>query len=229
MKHLKITEYGHKSDMQGLAIIDRIIESLKESPNEELNLEFSPRISSHSPAQAEIIRQVIHATGDFDYQKLIYFSDEVLEKGAAAIAARTSIIVDVATLQMAISPTLQSTFANGSYACANVITRPQTQKTLSAWGMETLALRYPSGIYVVGESYTALQTLVNLITSKTITPALIIATPPEFTNNAKSRLQDADVPCILINGQKGGVMVAAKILTALVALAWEVYGTEESF
>ncbi len=202
----------HKTDVQGLAVVDTEIEG-------------------YQPAQYEIIRQVIYATADFEYRDLIQFSDQALEKGAAAIAARTSIIVDVATVQMAITPTLQSTFANGSYICANVITRPQKQKSQAAWGMETLAQRYPSGIFVVGESQSALETLTDLIKSQAIAPALVIATPSEFINVgvAKSYLQQSAIPYILINGQKGGAIVAAKILNALVSLAWEVYGTKDDF
>jgi precorrin-8X/cobalt-precorrin-8 methylmutase len=200
----------HKSDVQGLAVIDA-------------------EIDHPQPAQYEVIRQVIYATADFTYKDLICFGDRALEKGAAAIAARTSIVVDVATVQMAISPTLQSTFANGSYICTEVITRPQTLKSQAAWGMETLAQRYPSGIFVIGESQPALETLMDLITAQAIAPALVIATPSEFLNVgiAKSSLRKSEIPHIFINGQKGGAIVAARILTALVSLAWEAYGSND--
>ncbi len=202
----------HKTDVQGLAVIDAEIEGYK-------------------PAQYEIIRQVIYATADFEYKDLIQFSDQALEKGSAAIAARTSIVVDVASLQMAITSTLQSTFANASYICTSVITRPQKQKSQAAWGMETLAQRYPSAIFVIGESQSALEALTDMIATQNIAPALVIATPAEFINIgvAKSQLQHSNIPYILINGQKGGAMVAAKVLTALISLAWEVYGTKDDF
>jgi len=200
----------HKSDVQGLAVIDA-------------------EIDCPQTAQYEIIRQVIYATADFDYKDLICFGDRALEKGTAAIAARTSIVVDVPTVQMAIAPTLQATFANGSYICTQVITRPQTLKSQAAWGMETLAQRYPSGIFVIGESQPALETLTHLIATKSIAPALVIATPAEFVNVgiAKSSLSKSEIPYIFINGQKGGAIVAARILTALVSLAWEAYGTDD--
>ncbi|AFY73463.1 precorrin isomerase [Synechococcus sp. PCC 7502] len=200
----------HKSDVQGLAVIDA-------------------ELDGYQPAQYEIIRQVIYATADFEYKDLIQFSDQAIEKGTAAIAARTSIVVDVASVQITVAPILQSTFANGVYACTGVITRPQRYKSQAAWGMETLAQRYPSGIFVVGESQSALETLVNLMTSQVIAPSLVIATPSEFVNVgiAKSQLQRSSIPYILINGQKGGAMVAAKILNALVLLAWEVYDIKD--
>ncbi len=208
----KIGTEWHKSDGRGMAIIDAEIEY------------------DHfmSPAKHEIVRQVIYATGDFDYKDLIYFSDQALELGAAAIAARTSIVVDVNTLQAAISPILQSTFANGSYACTTVVTRPQNQKSQAVWGMETLAQRYPRGIFIIGESQSALETLVSLIKAKEIIPAMVIAAPAEFVNvgAAKFSLQQSMVPSIFINSQKGGVIVAAKIFSALVALAWEIYGAK---
>lgn len=207
----------HKTDTQGLAAI---------------NTEINPsQIPQYQPAKYEIIRQVIYATGDFAYKDLICFGDLALEKGAAAIAARTSIVVDVATVQTAVSSTIQSTFANGLYTCTGVITRPQKSKSQAAWGMETLAQRYPSGIFVVGESQTALETLMHLISTQIVSPALVIASFSEFINIgiAKSNLQKSTIPYILVSGQKGGAIVGARILTALVCLAWEAYSPKDDF
>lgn len=206
----------HKSDMQGLAAID---------------VEIQSQIPQYQAARYEIIRQVIYATGDFAYKDLICFGDKALEKGAAAIAARTSIVVDIDTVQTAVAHTIQSTFANGLYTCTGVITRPQKSKSQSAWGMETLAQRYPSGIFVVGESQTALETLMHLISTQIVAPALVIASFSEFINIglSKSDLQKSPIPYILVSGQKGGAIVGARILTALVCLAWEAYSPKDEF
>lgn len=202
----------HKSDIQGLAVIDS-------------------ELGEYPPAQSEIIRQVILATGDFAYQELIYFSDQSLALGTAAIAARTAMVIDVSMVQAAIIPTLQASFANGSYVCTNVITRPQTQKSEAAWGMETLAQRYPHGIFIIGESQSALATLVTMVKEQQVQPAFVIATPPEFIDVglAKAELQTCGIPHIMIAGQRGGSMIAASILKAMVGLAWETYGTKDDF
>jgi precorrin-8X/cobalt-precorrin-8 methylmutase len=201
----------HVTDAQSLAIIDS-------------------EIGDHvfSPAEYEIVRRVIYATADFEYKSLIRFSERALQAGAAALAARTTIVVDVPMVQVGIAYDIQNTFANPVYCSMEALTRPQKEKTRAAWGIETLAKRYPEGIFVVGQAQTALTALVDLIEVEEIRPALIIATPVGFVNvdEAKERLQDSLVPHIIIDGRKGNAVVAAAIVDGLVDLAWQAYGQD---
>jgi precorrin-8X/cobalt-precorrin-8 methylmutase len=173
---------------------------------------------------------VIYTTADFEYKSLIHFSDLALQSGAAALAARTTIIVDVPTVQVGINTNIQNTFANPIYCSMEAITRPQKEKTKSAWGIQTLARRYPEGIFVVGQSQTALSALVELIDSEEIKPALVIGTPAGFIDveRAKARLDDSLVPHIRTEGRKGSAVVAAAIVNSLVDLAWQAYGGERN-
>ncbi|HEY9596444.1 MAG TPA: precorrin-8X methylmutase, partial [Cyanophyceae cyanobacterium] len=125
----------HSTDAQSLAIIDR---------------EMGEHV--FSAAEYEIVRRVIYATADFEYQYLIRFSERALQAGAAALAARTTIVVDVPMVQVGIAPHIQNTFANPVYCSMDALTRPQREKTRAAWGIETLAKRYPEGIFVVGQA-----------------------------------------------------------------------------
>ncbi len=201
----------HVTDAQSLAIIDS-------------------EIGDHvfSPAEYEIVRRVIYATADFEYKSLIRFSERALQAGAAALAARTTIVVDVPMVQVGIAYDIQNTFANPVYCSMEALTRPQKEKTRAAWGIETLAKRYPEGIFVVGQAQTALTALVDLIEVEEIRPALIIATPVGFVNvdEAKERLQDSLVPHIIVDGRKGNAVVAAAIVDGLVDLAWQAYGQD---
>ncbi|MEM6401466.1 MAG: precorrin-8X methylmutase [Cyanobacteria bacterium P01_D01_bin.116] len=215
----------HVTDAQNLAIIDREIggflaftHSNDDNPGNE---------NSHfSPAEYEIVRRVIYATGDFEYKSLVEFSERALQASAAALASRSTVIVDDAKVQAGIAEEIQKTFANAVYCAIEAQTRPQKDKTRVAWGMETLAKRYPEGIFVVGQAISPLTTLLNLIKSETIRPVLIIATPPQFTNidSIKQSLQEFSIPNITIKSRKGGATVAAAILDGLVDLAWEAYG-----
>lgn len=199
----------HPTDAQSLAIIDR-------------------EVGDHifSPAEYEIVRRAIYATADFEYKSLIHFSDLALQSGAAALAARTTLIVDVPMVQVGINTNIQNTFANPIYCSMEAITRPQKEKSRAAWGIETLAKRYPEGIFVIGQSQTALTSLVSLIEAEEIKPALVIATPSGFldVDTAKARLDDALVPNIRTVGRKGSAVVAAAIVNGLVDLAWQAYG-----
>ncbi|MBW4647801.1 MAG: precorrin-8X methylmutase [Kastovskya adunca ATA6-11-RM4] len=203
----------HATDAQSLAIIDR-------------------EIGDHvfSPAEYEIVRRVIYATADFEYKSLIRFSERALQSGAAALAARSTIVVDVPMVQVGITPQIQTTFANPVYCSMEALTRPQKEKTRAAWGIQTLAKRYPEGIFVVGQAQTALAELINLIEAEEIRPALVIGTPSGFVDVdvTKDRLQDSLIPHIRIEGRKGSAVVAAAIVNGLVDLAWQAYGQDTS-
>lgn len=203
----------HVTDAQSLAIIDREIGE-----------------HSFSPAEYEIVRRVIYATADFEYKSLIRFSDLALQSGAAALAARTTIVVDVPMVQVGIASHIQSTFANPVYCSMEAITRPQKERSRAAWGIETLARRYPEGIFVVGEAQTALTAIAELIRTEEIRPALVIGTPSGFVGveAAKEQLAESLIPHIRVEGRKGSAVVAAAITTGLVDLAWQAYGQNQS-
>ncbi|MFM1843165.1 MAG: hypothetical protein RLZZ490_1907 [Cyanobacteriota bacterium] len=198
----------HITDAQNLALIDR-------------------EVGSHGfpPAQYEIIRRVIYATADLEFLNLIEFSDRVLTIAAAALASRTTILVDGPMVQVGIVPNLQKTFANPVYCGTQTITRPQKEYTEEAWGILNLANRYPDGIFVLGHSQTALDALMKLVDKQHIQPTLIVATPAGFssTQAIKKRLKQSKIPNITTAGHKGSAVVAVAVINALVDLAWKAY------
>jgi precorrin-8X/cobalt-precorrin-8 methylmutase len=201
----------HITDAQSLRLID----------NEIGNHSFTP-------AEYEIVRRVIYATSNFEYKSLIRFSEHALQAGAAALAARSTIVVDVPMVQAGIAPAIQLTFANPVYCGMEALTRPQREHSQSAWGMITLARRYPEAIFVIGQAQTALTALVELAEAEDIKPALVIGTPAGFVgvDVAIDRLKDSAVPYICVEGRKGNAVVAAAIVDALVDLAWQAYGNK---
>lgn len=181
-----------------------------------------------SPSEYEIVRRVIYATADFEYKELIRFSDHALQSGAAALAARTTIVVDVPMVQVGIAPVIQHTFSNPVYCSMDTITRPQREKSQAAWGIETLAKRYPEAVFVIGQAQTALTALVDLIEAEEIRPALVVGTPAGFfgMEAIEERLQNSLIPHIRIEGRKGSAVVASAIVEGLVDLAWQAYGQD---
>ena len=199
----------HITDAASLAIIDCQVD------NAQL-----------SPAEYEIIRQVIYRTADFEYSSILSFTADALKKGASALAARTPIVVDVPAIQVSIVPKLQKTFANPVYCCTTTNVRPQQRKTQAAWGLETLAKtkNHTQSIYVIGQDQTAFTTLVELTERKVIQPALTIVTAPIFVeNDMKQWLKKSALPAIYIDSSKGNAVVAATIVNTLVNLTWQAY------
>lgn len=199
-------------EAQSLAIIDQEIG------------EYSAR-----PAEYEIIRRVIYQTADYEYQFLIRFFDQSLKHGAAALASRTTIIVDVPMVKAGIHQQIQQTFFNPVYCAADITGFPPKHLSPTAWGLQTLAKRYPEAIFIIGHDQTALNMLLELIKAKMIKPALVIATPCGFVNieQAKQKLIQYHQPHITIEERKGGATVAVAIANGLMDLAWQVYGKSQ--
>ena len=101
------------NDAKSLAVIDR-------------------EIGNHlfAPAEYEIVRQVIFATADFEYKSLIRFSETALQAGAAALSARTPIIVDIPMVKAGIDDRTQETFVNPVYFCQCVSKSAQINITV---------------------------------------------------------------------------------------------------
>lgn len=197
----------HITDAQSLALIDR-------------------EIADHqlSPAEYEIVRQIIYATADFDYLDLLRCSSDALFHGAAAIAAKTPIIVDVAMIQVSLVPLLQQTFYNPVYCCTTTATRSTKEKTKAALGLEILAKQHQNAIYVIGQDETTLSNFIELTEQTKIQPALAIATAPLWQEQGQKQwLKNATFPCIYLDSRKGGAMIATSIIKSLVTLAWQTY------
>lgn len=197
----------HFTEATALATIDRQLEGLE-------------RIS---PAQYEIIRQVIYHTADLDYKSLLEFSEGALAKGAAALTATMPIVVDVPEIQVNIVPKLQQTFGNPVYCCATSGTAT-AKKTKAANGLKILAQDHPESIFLIGQDVSVMLVLLELIQSKAIDPSLAILTPPSFSKpDLRKSLQSSTVPYIGIGSSKGGTNVASAILSGLVKMTWRVY------
>ncbi len=201
----------HAVDARSLAIVDREV-----GPN---NL---------TPAEYEIARRAIYATGDYDYVNLLRFSERALYAGAAALAARTTIVTDVPVVQAGVVPRLQKTFANPVYCAEETIVRPQKGKTQAAWGVHTLARRYPEAIFTIGSDPMAMGTLLEAMADESIRPPLVVYTAPGFDSaeTAKRELATVGVPYICVEGRKGCAVVAVAVLGALIDLSWLAYKQE---
>lgn len=195
----------HFTQVSSLANIDRRLE-------ENNNI---------SPAQYEIIRQVIYHTADFEYHSLLKFSASALEQGYTALTARVPIVVDVPEIQVSIVPLLQQTFYNRVYCCATTGSKSDQTKTKTAFGLEELSSHHSNSIFVIGQDLTTLKVLLDLTKSGVVNPRLAITTAPSFNEpDLNSALTTASFPIIYINSPKGGATVASAIVKALVNLAW---------
>ena len=173
------------------------------------------------PAQAPIIKRVIHTTADFEYADTLYFSPNAVELAKEVIRGGAHIITDTQMAYSGINKKAAakfgcevSCFMSDEDVAREAILQGVTRARVS---MDKAArLRQPA-IFAIGNAPTALIRLRELMDEGELQPKLIIGVPVGFVNVVASKelIMETDVPCIVARGRKGGSNVAACIVNAL--------------
>jgi precorrin-8X/cobalt-precorrin-8 methylmutase len=182
-----------------------------------------------SPAEIEnrrfqVMRRVIHATGDFGFAQSLVFHENAIEAGLAAIRAGRNVYIDVSMGAAGISATLLAKFGGTVECCINdadVAERARSEgKTRSETALEKISDR-DVGIVAVGNAPTALVAAMRMVEEGRLDPALIVGVPVGFVNAEESKqiLALKSYPFITNSGRKGGTPVAVAIVNALIRLA----------
>ena len=176
-----------------------------------------------SPAEYAIVRRVIHSTADFEFARLIRFSEGAITSGITALRHRTPIITDVGMVKQGVAGMVAKTFGNPLIAAVEQVTEALPGKTRTETGLLRCFEQYPDAIYAIGNAPTALLALCTQLEAASIPPALVIGVPVGFISviESKEALAQTSVPQIRVEGRKGGSPVASAILNALMVLAWE--------
>ncbi len=183
-------------------------------------------IGSHNfnPLEYAIIRRVIHSTADFEFKELIYFSTGAIASGVAALRRGVPIITDVSMVKQGITNLVAQTFNNPIISAVERVSVALPGKTRTETGLMECWREFPEAIYVIGNAPTALLALCNQVKSTSVNPALVIGAPVGFISVVESKAALANTPVnqIRIDGRKGGSPVAAAIVNALIAIAWDI-------
>jgi precorrin-8X/cobalt-precorrin-8 methylmutase len=186
-----------------------------------------------TPEEMPIVQRVIHATGDFDFEEIIRFHPDAIERGITAIRAGKDILVDVKMVEAGINKRLLSLFG-GRVLC--YISDPDVETSASEKGLtraeaaviKAVESNEPSlpgggsaiGIVAVGNAPTALLKVMELVDGGLFRPDLIIGVPVGFVKAEESKgvLNGKGYPFITCLGRKGGSPVAVAIVNALLKL-----------
>jgi len=176
--------------------------------------------------QWQVVRRVIHTTGDFDYRDLIRFHPQAVAAGVAALRRGATIFSDTRMIQIGLAPWRLHWFGN------RVVTppaEPESQQwaealdmTRSVAAFRHYAKQMDGGILAIGNSPTALFEALRIIGQDGVRPALIIGVPVGFVQAAESKealWELKDQPVITVLGRKGGSAVAVAMVHALLELA----------
>ncbi len=178
------------------------------------------------PREFQVLRRIIHATGDFAFADNIRFHPQAIDAGLKAIRSGKNILVDVNMAASGVSSGLLSPYG-GKVLCR--VHEPETAelaRELGSTRSEAAMLRSQDdniGIVAVGNAPTALLKVMALIDEGHFRPDLVIGVPVGFVNAAESKelLSRADYPFITALGRKGGTPVAVAALNALLRLVKE--------
>ena len=213
-KLLADSPVGEDIERMSFATIDR------EAPDHGFN-----------PGQWEVVRRMIHTTGDVPILEKVRLSDDAVDAGVAALTAGKPIYVDANMSKSGLSLSrLRS--ACGSYeqndihchvADADVAKNAATLKLPRSVAAVRKAkpLFIEGGIAVFGNAPTGLLEMSRMIIEEGVKPALVIGVPVGFVNvvESKAELLELEVPHIVLEGRRGGSPIAVSILHALCTVA----------
>jgi precorrin-8X/cobalt-precorrin-8 methylmutase len=179
-----------------------------------------------SPEEWQVVRRVIHTTGDFDYAKLMRFHPLAITAGVAALQRGAVVFTDTRMIQIGLSPWRLRWFGN------RVLTppsEPESQEwaqdmgtTRSVAAFRHCARELEGEVVAIGNSPTALLEVLRGIREEGVMPALVIGAPVGFVQAAESK--DAlrgfeEQPAITVLGRKGGSSVVVAMVHALLEIA----------
>ena len=176
--------------------------------------------------QWQIVRRVIHTTGDFDYAQRVRFTPDAICRGIGALTSGACIYADTRMIRAGLSPWRLEWHGNEVICPAE---SPQSRELAEKTGVtRTLAAFRDSSaslngaVIAIGNAPTALLEVTRLIEEDGVRPALVIGVPVGFVQAEESKNALWNVvnqPSITILGRKGGSSVAVAIIHALLELA----------
>jgi precorrin-8X/cobalt-precorrin-8 methylmutase len=183
---------------------------------------------NYSEQQWQLVRRMIHATADFEFNGLTEFHPLAIEAGIKAINNACPITADVEMICVGLSkPRLQhfGITTHQFISDADVITKAKAENTTRA----VQAMRkahskglLEGGIIGVGNAPTALLEVKRLIVEEGLKPAIVIGMPVGFVSAKESKDELAlieDIPWIITRGRKGGTTLVVSAIHAILALA----------
>ncbi len=208
----QVTAAGAAIEHDSFAIIDRVVVQ-----------------HGYTTEQWPLVRRMIHATADFEFNVLTRFHPAAMRVGMEAVLrGDTAIVADVEMICVGLSPSRLKHFgmrAHQFISDSDVIAQATAENSTRAVQAMRKAHRLGllnDAIIGIGNAPTALIEVVRLIREERVRPALVIGMPVGFVSAAESKellAAQQEVPWIITGGRKGGSTLVVSALHALLALA----------
>jgi len=184
-----------------------------------------PWIRELSQGERQIVRRIVHTTGDPDIAELVKIHPDAVASGLRAMREGKTIFTDVQMLRSGISPVKLEQFGIETMCLIKdpevAAEAKRTGKTRAMIAMAKAAPRLDGGIIAIGNAPTALFELCEMIQRGELRPALVVGTPVGFVGAKESKevLVETPVPYITVTGTRGGSTIAVAALNALLKIA----------
>ncbi len=187
-------------------------------------------VGSHNYASGEwpVVRRMIHATADFEFNGLARFHPKAIDSGINALQNGKPIIADVEMICVGLSKPRLAHFSINTHqfiSDGDVIEKAKQESTTRAVQAMRKAAEQgllEGAILAIGNAPTALLEIIRLIEEENCQPGLIIGMPVGFVSAAESKealSQLKNVPWIITRGRKGGTTLVVSAIHALLAQA----------
>jgi precorrin-8X/cobalt-precorrin-8 methylmutase len=184
---------------------------------------------NYTAEQWPVVRRMIHANADFDFNGLTKFHPEAMRAGLAAILkGGTPVVADTEMICVGLSKPRLAHFGMSTLhtiSDPDVIEKAHAEGTTRAVQAMRKAHRLgklEGAIVAIGNAPTALLEVIRLIREEGVRPALIIGMPVGFVSAVESKdelMTVNDVPWVAIEGRKGGSTLVVAAVHAILGLA----------
>lgn len=204
---------GEEIELRSFSIIDR---------------EAPPH--SFSPDEWEVVRRMVHTTGDFSLIDSVRFSKDAISAAVNCLSSGRPIFVDSNMIRAGLSLSrLQSVCRDYGperiicYVADDEVAQQASQSGLprSLFGVRKAKPFLDGAVTVFGNSPIALLELNRLIVEEDVRPALVIAMPVGFVHvvESKEELMSLGLSFIALAGRRGGSPLGVSAVHALCSLA----------
>lgn len=184
---------------------------------------------NYTAEQWPLVRRMIHANADFEFNGLTAFHPNAMVAGLAAVLkGGTPIVADVEMICVGLSAPRLKHFGMTTHhyiSDDDVIEQARAEETtraVQAMRKAHRAGKLDGAIVGIGNAPTALLEVIRLIREEGARPALIVGMPVGFVSAAESKdllMTVNDVPWVAIKGRKGGSTLVVAAIHALLGLA----------
>ena len=171
---------------------------------------------------ARVVVRLIHTCGQTDVGEHVAFTDDVVRRAHAALAAGAPVLCDSSMVAAGIT----AARLPAGNRVVSLVADPRapelaaaTGNTRSAAGVELWADELAGAVGAIGNAPTALFRLLELIDEGMPAPAAVLGGPVGFVGSAQSKQELIDRPrgmsYLVVTGRRGGSAMAAAAVNAI--------------